>query len=136
MGAHCSSLMLGSAVSSSTPNDFHPTSHKGVVSTPRRNRQAWAAPPGMAYIPVGMTRALDSAIGLPRDSTSALRMLSLLMPAEVSRNFMMPLLECLLIRLLPPGEEACLFELNVRTGGESGPCSLPWRRRRPCWARL
>src|SRR5216683_1968337 len=39
-----------------------------------------------------MTRALDSAIGLPRDSTRALRMLSLLMPDEVRRYFMMPLL--------------------------------------------
>src|SRR5687767_15013940 len=41
---------------------------------------------------VGMQRALDSAIGLPSRSTSALRMLVFLMPAEVSRNFMMPLL--------------------------------------------
>src|SRR5262249_18523514 len=39
-----------------------------------------------------MTRALDSAIGLPSRSTRAVRMLSLLMPDEVSRNFMMPLL--------------------------------------------
>src|SRR6266568_7515556 len=39
-----------------------------------------------------MQRALDSAIGLPSRLTRALRMLSLLMPADVSRNFMMPLL--------------------------------------------
>src|SRR6266849_10024608 len=39
-----------------------------------------------------MTRALDSAIGLPRRSTSASRILVLLMPPEVRRYFMMPLL--------------------------------------------
>src|SRR5258708_37453859 len=39
-----------------------------------------------------MTRALDSAIGLPRRSTSASRILVLLMPSEVRRSFMMPLL--------------------------------------------
>src|SRR5437868_6848462 len=36
-----------------------------------------------------MARALDSAIGLPSISTSALRMLVVLMPAEVSRSFML-----------------------------------------------
>ena len=46
----------------------------------------------MAYDAVGMQRALDSAIGLPSRSTSALWMLVFLMPAEVRRNFMMPLL--------------------------------------------
>src|SRR5215469_16118140 len=39
-----------------------------------------------------MTRALDSVIGLPSRSTRAVRMLSLLMPPDVSRNFMIPLL--------------------------------------------
>src|SRR6266700_7912947 len=39
-----------------------------------------------------MTRALDSAIGLPRRSTSTSRILVLLMPPEVRRYFMMPLL--------------------------------------------
>jgi hypothetical protein len=42
----------------------------------------------MAYIAVGTKRAFASAIGLPRRSTSALRMLVLLMPAEVRRSFM------------------------------------------------
>src|SRR5262245_48778597 len=51
-----------------------------------------AGPPGLAYTAVGMHRALDSAIGLPRSSTSALRMLVFVMPPEVSSNFMMPLL--------------------------------------------
>ncbi len=63
--------MLGSAVSSSTPNDFQSNSHKGVVSRPVISRQAMPAPPGMAYTAVGMQRALDSAIGLPSRSTSA-----------------------------------------------------------------
>src|SRR6266536_3318735 len=59
------------------------------------------APPGMAYTAVGMQRALESAIGLPSRSTRALRMLSLLMPAEVRRYFMMPLLAACPERLLP-----------------------------------
>src|SRR5437773_45530 len=37
-----------------------------------------------------MHRALHSAIGLPRRSTRALWMLLFLMPADVSRNFMIP----------------------------------------------
>src|SRR5262249_42929052 len=41
---------------------------------------------------VGIKRALDSAIGLPSRSTRALRMLALLMPADVSSSFMLPLL--------------------------------------------
>jgi hypothetical protein len=64
--------MLGSAVSSSTPNDFQPNSHKGVEADAQISRQAMPAPPGMAYAAVGMHRALDSAIGLPSRSTSAL----------------------------------------------------------------
>src|SRR4051794_21118004 len=39
-----------------------------------------------------MQRALDSAIGLPRRPTSASWMLVFLIPAEVSRSFMIPLL--------------------------------------------
>ena len=45
---------------------------------------------GCPYIAVGMQRALHSAIGLPRRSTSALWMLAFLMPAEVSRSLMLP----------------------------------------------
>ncbi len=82
--------MLGSAVSSSTPNDFQPNSHIGVLgSRPLMNRHA---PPGtagqVAYDAVGMQRALDSAIGLPSRSTSASWMLAFLMPADVRSNFM------------------------------------------------
>jgi hypothetical protein len=40
----------------------------------------------MEYIAVGTKRALASAMGLPRRSTNALRMLVLLMPAEVRRS--------------------------------------------------
>jgi hypothetical protein len=41
----------------------------------------------MAYVAVGMMRALDSAVGLPRSSTSASWMLSFLIPAELRRSF-------------------------------------------------
>jgi hypothetical protein len=58
------------------------------------NRHAKAAPPGKAYVAVGMQRALDSAIGLPRMSTSALWMLVFVMPAEVSRNRRLPSSAC------------------------------------------
>src|SRR4029077_3684193 len=79
--------MLGSAVSSSTPTDFQPNSHIGVLgSRPAMNRHAWKAPSRLAYAAVGMQRALDSAIGLPRRSTSAARMLGVLKPAEVRRR--------------------------------------------------
>jgi hypothetical protein len=37
---------------------------------------------GCAYCAVGMHRALESAIGLPKSSTKALRMLAFLTPAE------------------------------------------------------
>jgi hypothetical protein len=45
---------------------------------------------GCPYVAVGMQRALHSAIGLPRSSTSASRMLEFLMPADVSRSLMLP----------------------------------------------
>src|SRR5215213_4341254 len=87
--------MLGSAVSSSTPKDFHPSSHMGQIgSLPLMNRHARAAPPGKASVAVGMQRALDSAIGLPRRSTSALWMLVFLMPAGVRRGRMVACSAC------------------------------------------
>jgi hypothetical protein len=46
-----------------------------------------SAPPGRAYIAVGMKRALASVTGLPMRSTSAFWMLVLLIPAEVRRSF-------------------------------------------------
>src|SRR5688572_10587935 len=84
--------MLGSAASSSTPNDFQPNSHIGVLgSRPLMNRHAAPGPViGCPYDAVGMQRALDSAIGLPSRSTSAFWMLMFLMPAEVRRSLMPP----------------------------------------------
>jgi hypothetical protein len=71
----------GSAVRSSKPNDFQPISQKGSPSDPRITLRAISEPLGLAYIAVGTKRALASATGLPRRSTSALWMLVLLMPA-------------------------------------------------------
>src|SRR4029079_2100866 len=83
--------MLGSAVSSSTPSDFQPSSQRGEAARPLISRHAPAAPPGNAYVAVGMQRALDWSIGLPKRSTNASWMLVFLMPAEVRRSFMPPL---------------------------------------------
>jgi len=60
----------------------------GVLgSCPAMKFHANSAPPSSkAYVAVGMQRALDSAIGLPRRSTRASRMLAFLMPAEVRSN--------------------------------------------------
>src|SRR6476469_3399520 len=85
--------MLGSAVSSSTPKDCQPSSHIGQLgSCPLMNCHAFSPGPtqGCPYIAVGMQRALDSPIGLPSRSTSASWMLAFLMPADVSRSFMLP----------------------------------------------
>ena len=83
--------MLGSAVSSSTPKDFQPNSHMGQMGCrPLISRHAWPAPPGRAYAAVGMQSALDSVIDLPSRSTSASRVLVLVMPAEVRRSLMPP----------------------------------------------
>src|SRR5215471_15050910 len=82
--------MLGSAVSSSTPRDFQPSSHRGVSATPWISWYAIDAPLAKGYAAVGMQRALESVIGLPSSSTSVLRMLVLLMPAEVRRSRMRP----------------------------------------------
>src|SRR3954447_23656797 len=90
VGTQLSSWMLGSAVSSSTPNDLQPTSHKGLAALPQIARHAPPAPSGKGYIAVGMMRALDSAIGFPRRPTSASSMLGLLMPEEVRRTFIRP----------------------------------------------
>src|SRR4029079_15120043 len=82
--------MVGSAVSSSTPRDFQPSSHIGQRgSRPLMNGHAFSPGPtqGCPYIAVGMQRALDSLIGLPSRSTSASWMLAFLMPADVRRSF-------------------------------------------------
>src|SRR6266480_1038153 len=89
-GTQSSSSMLGNAVSSSTPMDFQPNSIIGQRgSCPLMKFHALGGPAmGCPYEAVGMQRALDSAIGLPRSSTSASWMLGFLMPADVRRNFM------------------------------------------------
>src|SRR5580658_2941396 len=79
--------MLGSTESSSTPSDFQPNPAKGLLLRPQIASQAWPLPPGKGYIAVGMTRALDSSIGLPSRPTSASWMLVFEMPADVSRSF-------------------------------------------------
>src|SRR3954447_4696866 len=92
-GTQRSPSMLGSAVSSSTPKDFQPSSHIGQLgSWPLMNCHAFSPGPtqGCPYIAVGMQRALDSLIGLPSRSTSASWMLAFLMPAEVRRSFKLP----------------------------------------------
>jgi len=88
MGTQSSRLMLGRAVSSSKPSDFHPNSQKGSPNDPQITFRDIAAPLRMAYIAVGIKSALASAIGLPSMLTNALRMLVLLMPADVRRSFM------------------------------------------------
>ncbi len=45
---------------------------------------------GCPYAAVGMQRALESAIDLPRRSTNAWRMLAFLTPADVRRSLKMP----------------------------------------------
>lgn len=87
--------MLGSAVSSSTPTDCHPSSHMGVSgSRPLMNRHAPdpGPTPGCPYIAVGMQRARHSAIGLPSRPSSAARILAFFTPADVSSNFTKTLL--------------------------------------------
>src|SRR6476646_10737626 len=93
-GTHRSSPRLGSAVSSSTPRDFQPSSHIGHLgSCPLMKDQALPGPAmGCPYDAVGMQRALESAIGLSSRSTSASWMLVFLMPADVRRSFMLSLL--------------------------------------------
>src|SRR3978361_1360854 len=81
--------MLGNAVSSSTPSDFQPSSHIGVLgSCPAMNFHATVGFKGCPYAAVGMQRALDSAIGLPGRPAGASWRLGFLMAAEVSSSFM------------------------------------------------
>lgn len=51
---------------------------------------------------VGMQRALDAAIGLPRRSTSASWMLVFLMPADVRSDLIMPFLGSIVVLLDEP----------------------------------
>src|SRR5262245_54119305 len=92
MGTQRSSSMLGSAVSSSTPTDFQPRSTMGLSEFPLMNCQALAPGPtmGCPYAAVGMHRAVESAVGLPRRSTNAWWMLAFLTPADVRRSLKIP----------------------------------------------
>src|SRR6476469_7294305 len=116
MGTQSASSMLGSAVSSSTPNDFQPNSHMGVLaSRPLMNRRAAPGPAmGCPYAAVGMQRALDSAIGLHRRSASALWLLLCLMPADVRRSIIMPFLGYIVTLLDEPISQR---ETDPPTGG-------------------
>src|SRR5690242_6737158 len=85
-----------------------------------------------------MTRALDSAVGLPSRLTSALWMLVFLMPADVSSNLMQPLLASL--EPLRTGQTVSTARLSYSTDDgrldarncrwESGPRPV-MRRRHP-----
>src|ERR1700756_111581 len=87
--------MLGSAVSSSTPRDFQPSMHIGSESCPVIQRHAAPGPAlGCPYAAVGMQRALDSAIGLPRRATSAVWVLGVVVPESVRRSFTRAFLAC------------------------------------------
>ena len=69
--------------------DFQPRSHIDDGPRPATNRHADAGVHiGWPYSAVGMQRALDASIGLPRRPTSAARMLAFWMPPEVRRSFM------------------------------------------------
>src|SRR5260370_24594721 len=78
--------MLGSTESSSTPKDFQPNPAKGLLLLPQIASHAWPAPPGKGDIAVGMTRALDSSIGLPSSPRSASWLPLFALPEDVSRS--------------------------------------------------
>src|SRR3954470_19536012 len=83
--------MLGNAVSSRIPRDFHPNSHMGFSgSRPLMNSHAFTPGPthGCPYIAVGLQRALASRNGWPRTLSSALWMGGVLTQADVRRSFM------------------------------------------------
>src|SRR3954452_16044999 len=85
--------MVGSAVNSRTPSDFHGSAvmppHGGI---PLTNPRAETGPHiGCPHCAVGMQRALESAIGFPSRATSASLMLGLVTPPDVRRSFNVPL---------------------------------------------
>ena len=80
--------MLGSAVSSNNPTDFHPNWVICESSLPLTNSHGFTPGPtgGWPYCAVGMHSAVHSSIGLPSIRSSAAWMLRLLTPAEVRSN--------------------------------------------------
>ena len=79
--------MLGGVVNVKTLKDLQPNSHMGHESCPFMKRHAISEPLGVAYAAVGKQGALDSEIDFPNKPTSALAMLSFLIPADVSNDF-------------------------------------------------
>jgi hypothetical protein len=80
--------MLGNAVSSRTPTDFHPSPAMGCADSPLMNRHTPnGVDCGCPYAAVGMHKALHSAIDLPTKLESASRREGLVIPADVSSNF-------------------------------------------------
>ncbi len=91
-GTQRSSPRLGSAVSSRTPRAFHSMEvmppHGGMPLTKPRTE---AGPHiGWPHCAVGIQRAVESVIGLPNRSTSALRMLEFVIPPDVRSSFKIP----------------------------------------------
>jgi hypothetical protein len=80
--------MLGNAVSSRTPSDFHSMEVMPPQGgTPLMKPRTETGPQiGWPHCAVGMQRAVESAIGLPSSSTSASRMLGFVTPPEVRRS--------------------------------------------------
>src|SRR4029078_1184568 len=80
--------MLGRAVSSINPTDFHPSSVMGCSERPATNSHTYSPGPawGWPYIAVGMHSAVHSSMGWPSISSSASWMVGFLTPAEVRRS--------------------------------------------------
>jgi hypothetical protein len=81
--------MLDKTLSSRTPSEFHPRAAAGgFEASPMIASCAINGLPGKGYIAVGMNRAFDSEIGLPKRSTRAWEMLGFRTPPDVRRYFM------------------------------------------------
>jgi hypothetical protein len=93
-GTQRSSPMVGSAVSSRRPTDVQPRPLIWCGGSPTTKPRTEAGPhTEWPHCAVGMQSALDSAIGLPSRSTSAVWMLGFVTPPDVSSNFIIPLLD-------------------------------------------
>src|SRR6478735_3585933 len=81
--------MVGRAVSSRTPTDFHPSEVMASPGSPPLTKRRTDPGPhmGCPHCAVGMQSAADSEIGLPNMPTSASRMLVFLTPPEVRSIF-------------------------------------------------
>src|SRR6478672_3197263 len=81
--------MVGRAVSSRTPTDFHPSEVMASPGSPPVTNLCTDRGPhmGCPHWAVGMQSAADSEIGLPSMPTSASRMLAFVTPPEVRSSF-------------------------------------------------